>query len=783
MAKKVEIEIDVEGNIVESVANLKKLKAALRDVPAGTAEWDKIKNQIRDVEDSLESAGKKSEDLKGLLEAAPGPLGSLGRGIKQIELATKSWGAALKATGIGLLVGTIGILVAAFAKTEGAMNALKPVIIQIERALGGLVKAFTPLLEMFANLVAKILPPLIKGLSVYYAALVSLFTLVKEAGVGVAKILAGIFTLDTKLATEGVNQLKGSFGEAVKTFGKFQSDFAAGQKELTATEKEELEKRQAAEKEALDKRRQQQEEYRKKVEQDTKTANDKLLQLQNDYETLSAKSEEDANKIKLRQDFDREVKEITALQLKNQKINGIIVTAEELRANLLLQAEKNYQLRLQKLRDDDLKKFQDQTNKTVDLNTQFINKLNEVVAKSISDDFEKRKAERTLQAIEEEQQFRKLEQELIDSYKEIIKQYPAAREDMEKAITIIQEKAAIARKIISETTVKDLAQIDRDAMKDSETKMMARIDSELRILELRNQILNQKTQEYFVNQRQILDKAYEKEKLLQKMAFDALLEQAKGNAEEEKKIEERKAEVLLGIEKKYQADKKNLKQQEIAAYGEVASATISSFAAITGALAAGYDEEAKTSKKAFEQRKKLQVATAVMSAASGIIQILTQPSTLPSPFDWIVKTANALALGITTGIQISTIKKTKFEGTDGSGGTGPSGNNMGRGYADGGIVRGPGTSKSDSIPARLSNGEAVMTSGAVTMFAPLLSMMNQMGGGTSFSSNLNTTLPDNPNRTNPSMEQQPLIMKTYVVENELTSSQQRQARLKDLSTL
>jgi hypothetical protein len=76
-----------------------------------------------------------------------------------------------------------------------------------------------------------------------------------------------------------------------------------------------------------------------------------------------------------------------------------------------------------------------------------------------------------------------------------------------------------------------------------------------------------------------------------------------------------------------------------------------------------------------------------------------------------------------------------------------------------------------------------MTSGAVTMFAPLLSMMNQMGGGTSFSSGLNTTLPDNPNRNNPAMEQQPVIMKTYVVESELTSSQQKQARLKDLSTL
>jgi hypothetical protein len=37
--------------------------------------------------------------------------------------------------------------------------------------------------------------------------------------------------------------------------------------------------------------------------------------------------------------------------------------------------------------------------------------------------------------------------------------------------------------------------------------------------------------------------------------------------------------------------------------------------------------------------------------------------------------------------------------------------------------------------------------------------------------------------SNPSQEQQPLIVKTYVVENEMTSTQQKQARLKDLSTL
>jgi hypothetical protein len=108
---------------------------------------------------------------------------------------------------------------------------------------------------------------------------------------------------------------------------------------------------------------------------------------------------------------------------------------------------------------------------------------------------------------------------------------------------------------------------------------------------------------------------------------------------------------------------------------------------------------------------------------------------------------------------------------------------LGRGYADGGIVRGPGGPKSDSINARLSNGEAVMTSGAVTMFAPLLSMMNQMGGGAAFTSSLNTALPDRPAVAQPSLEQSEMIVKTYVVEKELTDAQHRQARLKNLSTL
>ena len=50
-------------------------------------------------------------------------------------------------------------------------------------------------------------------------------------------------------------------------------------------------------------------------------------------------------------------------------------------------------------------------------------------------------------------------------------------------------------------------------------------------------------------------------------------------------------------------------------------------------------------------------------------------------------------------------------------------------FATGGYVDGAGTGTSDSIPARLSNGESVMTAGATTLFSPLLSALNQLGGG------------------------------------------------------
>jgi hypothetical protein len=100
-------------------------------------------------------------------------------------------------------------------------------------------------------------------------------------------------------------------------------------------------------------------------------------------------------------------------------------------------------------------------------------------------------------------------------------------------------------------------------------------------------------------------------------------------------------------------------------------------------------------------------------------------------------------------------------------------------YGDGGMIYGP-THAGGGVMINAEGGEAVMTRNSVTMFAPLLSAMNVMGGGTAFSKGaVGQASYDNPKSTS----QESTILKTYVVEQELTTSQHKQARLKDLSTL
>jgi hypothetical protein len=237
MAKSIEVDINVNNNIEGSIAQLKALKRELKNTAVGTEEFKNLFNQIDDLEDKIKSAKNVSSDWIDTLESAGGPVGMLGGALNKAKVATQSFGSALKATGIGLIVAAVGGLVAAFSESESAMKKLQPLFIGFEKILGGIMKVFEPLLDMFIELALKALPFITKGIGGFYSGLFALFTLLKNVGMGAGNILKGIFTLDFDAIKEGYNQLTGSWGAAVKDFEATNKRFAEGTKEQTKTEK------------------------------------------------------------------------------------------------------------------------------------------------------------------------------------------------------------------------------------------------------------------------------------------------------------------------------------------------------------------------------------------------------------------------------------------------------------------------------------------------------------------------------------------------------------------
>ena len=231
-----------------SVKELKELKAQLKLTAAGSAEFKELSARIRDVEDGIENAKAGANDFAGALENADGPVGMLGKGIRQLEIATSSWSAALKATGIGLLVGLVGGLAAAFAKNEGALKKLEPITTQFGRILNGILGAMKPLIDGFINLATKAMPYVSKAFEVAYSSLSAFLQSLGSLGQAVGKILKGDFAGAWESAKSSVTDFGKNYDEA-------QKGFIAGTQELTDKEKEELEKRNQAKKEALEKQK------------------------------------------------------------------------------------------------------------------------------------------------------------------------------------------------------------------------------------------------------------------------------------------------------------------------------------------------------------------------------------------------------------------------------------------------------------------------------------------------------------------------------------------------
>ena len=197
----------------------------------------------------------------------------------------------------------------------------------------------------------------------------------------------------------------------------------------------------------------------------------------------------------------------------------------------------------------------------------------------------------------------------------------------------------------------------------------------------------------------------------------------------------------------------------------------------------------------FKIAKGIAIAGIVIEKAAAIGQIWTNnaianakaiaafPLTLGQP--WV--TINTIQAGVSTAATVlaaaQAISQINGVTSSSSAGQGAQGNQLGRNYADGGMIGGNRHADGGTM-IEAEAGEAIMTRGAVTMFGPVLSMLNQAGGGTSFSQGaVGASGFDSPRTSNPSQDANQMIVKTYVVANEMQSEVHKQNRLKDLSTI
>ena len=161
----------------------------------------------------------------------------------------------------------------------------------------------------------------------------------------------------------------------------------------------------------------------------------------------------------------------------------------------------------------------------------------------------------------------------------------------------------------------------------------------------------------------------------------------------------------LQLEADYQQQKAALTNKEI----EVEQVKFEALESIAGGIGKVFQAMGESDEEFARLSKVLALAEIAINTGKAIAAGVAQAQSVPFPGNIaaIATTVATILANIATAI--STVKSAKF--------------------AKGGLITGAGTGTSDSITAQVSNGESVMTASATALFSPLLSALNQLGGG------------------------------------------------------
>lgn len=317
------------------------------------------------------------------------------------------------------------------------------------------------------------------------------------------------------------------------------------------------------------------------------------------------------------------------------------------------------------------------------------------------------------------------EQAMRDKEKEEIRK---AEDELLKLITDSRERQKQQIEVSYERQIEDLKtrlQTEKDLTVEAQQAINTQIVALEQQKQAELQTLSEEALEAELQQKQEeYNKLLEQEQEAIQLRFETLIEKNLENEQARLEIElqQKKAELdaiqqlegesmekfnlrKIKAQNAYNAQKKKLNDYEV----QQEQAKLQAISTITGSLSSLFDTLGENNRAFAILSKTLALAEIAINTGKAIAAGTAQAMSVPFPANLvaIATTIATVMANITTAI--NTVKSAKF--------------------ATGGLVTGPGTGTSDSIPAMLSNGESVMTARTTSMFAPILSSFNQMGGG------------------------------------------------------
>lgn len=826
MAKELEIKVKVNGQEIdiakksttELTSQISLLKQKLESVPIGSAEFKKVQGDIDNLEKGFKKAQQSAKPFLDNMSQLPGALGFVGQSIKGVK------------EGFDLLASNP--LVAIFTVLAGVVLKVAEKMKNLEGVMDPLEKIGKSVSGVFDVLANTVLPPVaaiiekladgVQGLSNFFGKLVGSG---KDVGDNMTYVAETMDKLNDTNAEFELSQAKANrqLREA--------REIAADSTKPIGERKKALQDADKIERDIAEKARAREQDKARAIAVELANSLDfSQKEIDNIKKYDAAQLESFVKEIQLKKGLNREKSD--ALYQSLQRIQESAAeeatigkkTAAQLRTITNEEAKKGadekkdfekrladfkMDTRLQGIKDEQekarisLENDKQKTLKEIDELTMSTKRKNELKLAAIADFNAKSTVLTEKQKQETEDKQRAFEDKIetleIGTYKKELDRQTASIDMKARQDKIAISKDTEFKKKSAEEQARILALIDEKARvdKNKATEDDAKKNADLvyKQIEFERQsrlmALQNKLQLIDISNKSELEKIEERKKVMDDQAkedYDKEIENLDKlhNSKEVKDKEyfERKKQLSLKYTTQIAANEIKT-EKDIIAQRKANLDAVQKLADSIGNLGKAIGEETELGKALIVVQQAMSLAitgVALANAFAGLGKDLAKG--FPTN---IIAVASTIALIATAISQFTALTGSLSPKSSSPSGTASSTSNTtsiqnNAGYAEGGLIGGKRHAQGGTL-IEAEQGEAIMTRGAVTMFGPLLSQLNQAGGGTSFSpSIMGQASYDNPKSlSNPSNEQ--TIIKTYVVAQDMNTMNHKQARLKDLSTL